>query len=512
MGSILMASKPLTPIESCTLDLHPVVSEVSEPGKVDGSISLAPTGGLAPYQYQWSHDATLLSPTASSLPTGEYTVTVTDASACQVIETYTVLEPLACEGSFFQLVRNTVNRTMDVYVASVTSGGFSPSFLFSINYKAQALDALGFNQADGYIYGLGKGNKHLIKIGAAGIGKDLGPLAGIDLSLNYTSAVCNGSDYYLYGNGNPGALYKVAIGSLSVTTLNGAISMGKDIGYLTDGTRSFIVTVRDGRLGRYNIGTPSSSAILPVVSVGANPLNNDNEFTSLWVDDDRSIFVYNSNSGQGHRIVNIGGTFYSFDLGSFGYTIPLTDGMSCLDGGPAVPCQIKIAVQSLVCDDGSGTGSIDIKATSGTIGSTVLQYHWSNGATTRDITALASGTYSVTVFDDFGCFETLDIVVPVCSASKTKPAIQALDFSAVQIFPNPTKSRFELRIPSTQAEQVDIRLSDVNGRLVFSRKEQLVDGNNAIQFTLNGLQSGIYFVQLKRASGLAQTKRLIVLR
>lgn len=47
---------------------------------IDGSATVTASGGLAPYTYSWSTNQT--GPTASNLPAGTYTVTVTDANSC----------------------------------------------------------------------------------------------------------------------------------------------------------------------------------------------------------------------------------------------------------------------------------------------------------------------------------------------------------------------------------------------------------------------------------------------
>ncbi len=54
----------------------------------DGSIQTSVTNGLAPYTYSWSNGAT--TSTLANVCPGNYTVTVTGANGCSVIETFTV--------------------------------------------------------------------------------------------------------------------------------------------------------------------------------------------------------------------------------------------------------------------------------------------------------------------------------------------------------------------------------------------------------------------------------------
>lgn len=50
--------------------------------QANGAITATPTGGTAPYSYQWNNSATTASVTG--LPTGSYSVTITDANGCNV--------------------------------------------------------------------------------------------------------------------------------------------------------------------------------------------------------------------------------------------------------------------------------------------------------------------------------------------------------------------------------------------------------------------------------------------
>ena len=50
-----------------------------------GSITLIVIGGVAPYSFEWNHDATLNSSSAQNLCEGNYTVIVTDANGCEVL-------------------------------------------------------------------------------------------------------------------------------------------------------------------------------------------------------------------------------------------------------------------------------------------------------------------------------------------------------------------------------------------------------------------------------------------
>lgn len=64
-------------------------------GDCNGSLSVLPSGGLAPYIYTWSNGANTSSITG--LCAGTYDITVTDQQTCQTISSYTLLEPQALQ-------------------------------------------------------------------------------------------------------------------------------------------------------------------------------------------------------------------------------------------------------------------------------------------------------------------------------------------------------------------------------------------------------------------------------
>lgn len=57
---------------------------------------------------------------------------------------------------------------------------------------------------------------------------------------------------------------------------------------------------------------------------------------------------------------------------------------------------------------GFNNGAVDLTVTGGT---GPYSYSWSNGATTQDITALASGSYTATVTDANGCYQTATVTI-----------------------------------------------------------------------------------------------------
>jgi N-acetyl-anhydromuramyl-L-alanine amidase AmpD len=74
-----------------TLVVDAAVRGISCAGDGNGSITLAPTSGLAPFQYQWSTGG--IGASLTLLQAGNYLLTVTDARGCSITDSYSILEP-----------------------------------------------------------------------------------------------------------------------------------------------------------------------------------------------------------------------------------------------------------------------------------------------------------------------------------------------------------------------------------------------------------------------------------
>ncbi|MBK6995748.1 MAG: SprB repeat-containing protein [Lewinellaceae bacterium] len=66
------------------------VTDLSANGANDGTATAAPTGGNPGYQYLWNTGST--SQSITNLPSGNYTVSVSDVMGCTAVQTVTVNE------------------------------------------------------------------------------------------------------------------------------------------------------------------------------------------------------------------------------------------------------------------------------------------------------------------------------------------------------------------------------------------------------------------------------------
>ena len=125
----------ITDANNCDTSVCVTVSNVSGPtvsatsasttcnGTCDGSVSASATGGLSPYNYQWSNG------TSIGLCTGTYAVTVTDANNCTDTVSITVPEP---QPVIATVSNDTTICAGDAAVisAAATGGSGAPYFFF----------------------------------------------------------------------------------------------------------------------------------------------------------------------------------------------------------------------------------------------------------------------------------------------------------------------------------------------------------------------------------------------
>jgi len=79
----------------------------------------------------------------------------------------------------------------------------------------------------------------------------------------------------------------------------------------------------------------------------------------------------------------------------------------------------------------------------------------------------------------------------------------------LKLYPNPSKGNFEIEFVAKSAENVEIKLTDLNGKVVFTSTQKTVFGINRIAFNIVSVANGIYSLNIVTGEGLYQQKLLI---
>jgi hypothetical protein len=130
-------------------------------------------------------------------------------------------------------------------------------------------------------------------------------------------------------------------------------------------------------------------------------------------------------------------------------------------------------------------------------GSGQTAYLWTGGATTQTLTVTTAGTYTATVTNANGCMKSDAIVVTV------NPCLGLEEATWVaEIFPNPATDQVQINF-GTAVNAVNLELIDAQGKTVYTQRNF---SGTATTIQLNGLNSGLYFLQIEQAGSVSQYK------
>ncbi len=184
------------------------------------------------------------------------------------------------------------------------------------------------------------------------------------------------------------------------------------------------------------------------------------------------------------------------------YTVTVTDGNGCTKTASVIitePSAISVATSSV-----GSTGSNGSATATPSGGVSPYTYSWNNALVTATINGLAPGTYTVTVTDASGCTKTATVVVD---------NLLAIDFAqaginVLEAFPNPNKGEFTLKLQLFNADNVNVYITDLTGKQVFSSKKANITSLNE-NISLKNLSSGVYMLSAETSKGKAFVKLMV---
>ncbi|MFN8299670.1 MAG: choice-of-anchor L domain-containing protein [Chitinophagales bacterium] len=369
-------------------------------GNTLGSINLTVSGGTGAYSYAWSNGAATQNLTG--LASGAYTVTVADANGCTVTRSVTITAPAAI--SITPAATNPAcNAGATGSINLTVTGGTSP---YTYNWGGGITTQNRTGLAAGTYNVTVTDNSSC----TASASVTLTQPAVLSATNTATNVNCNG--------GATGAITVTVAGGTSPYTYNwgGGITTQNRTG-LTAGT--YTVTVTDNQsCTATTSATITQPAVLAATETHTNVSCNAGSNGSIDITVTGGTTPYTYNWGGGVTTEDRSG------LAAGTYTITVTDNKGCTVTRSATltqPTALSITKTStnITCNAGTN-GAVDITVAGG---STAYSYAWSNGATTQDITAIAAGTYVVTVTDANGCTATNSTTITQPTAITITPAI-----------------------------------------------------------------------------------------
>lgn len=386
-----------------TLTANPTQTNIACNGASTGSISLNPSGGTPAYTYSWSPNVSNTL-TASGLPAGAYSYTITDALACPLVGNITLTQPLALTltvnafaAKCFSVCDGTANATV--------SGGTGP-------YTYSWTPGVITGQGTASVTSLCAGSYSLAVRDASNcpISTTFTITQPLPITPNVTTVsptcggLCNGSISSV-PSGGTGAPYTFTLISSSGTPTVAAPpftnlcagSYTLQIGDAGTCTKTVTVTLTQPNPVTLNLNaTPlncfggSNSTISSVIG-GGTP-----GYTVTW-GSGPSPGLTQTNQGQGV------------------HTATVTDANGCTANAsvnivPPPDLTITITPTQPNCN-GQCTGVATASVSGGTPNYNIT---WSIGGSGNTISNLCAGTYSATVVDNKGCtkIQSVSIIAP----------------------------------------------------------------------------------------------------
>ncbi len=394
INTMVVVNKP-----SCSsFNVTSTATPVSCYGGNDGTASASLTGGTAPYTYAWNSTPSQTTSTATGLPTGMYTVLVTDAGGCIDASSSTILQP--------NLLTNTITHV------DVTSVGAS-------NGSATA-NPLGGTPGYTYLWGPGGQTTQTIN----GLSSATG---GTVYYLNITdSQACTVSDSVLI-NQPPCNEFMIAVNTVGASCYGAA--NGNATVVVGDGVGPYTITWSTGATGVYSISNLSAGSY----SVTVTDAMNCTTFQSFVIQQPNALSISltptnitctNAQDGTIDLTI-LGGTgpymfAWSFggrviasyqdliNLGPGTYSVVVTDANGCSVSGSIgitqpTPLTATYTYTDALCF-GNANGTINATPAGGTL---PYAYAWDGPgtftATSQDLSGLSNGLYELQMSDANGC-------------------------------------------------------------------------------------------------------------
>jgi hypothetical protein len=123
------------------------------------------------------------------------------------------------------------------------------------------------------------------------------------------------------------------------------------------------------------------------------------------------------------------------------------------------------------------------------------------GATNQKLVIPVTGRYFAVVTQN-GCSS-----VPSDTLFVIKLGVGALAQTEVRVYPNPTSGQVYVNLPNGATQEVMVQVMDASGRVV--RTAQLSNNQNAFEFDLSGMASGLYLVRFNQGNETKTVKLMV---
>lgn len=442
-------------------------------GGCNGLAMANPTGGTLPYTYVWANPISV-GQTVTGLCAGSYSLTLTDANACQDIQVVTLVAPPSI--SVNPAVTPASCGSNNGSISAIAYSGNAP---YAFNWLPPVLPAQATNTT---VTGLAAGMYTVVVRDASLCTATIAiPLSNSNgpssVTVTYTDVACHGQCNGAAEITNPvgGAgpytiSWTVPVSANSVVT---NLCAGNYVGLVTDVNNCLLfqnITITEPQL----IDDNENIAIAACFgncngSIALNPTGGNGGYVYAW-----------SNAAITPSIVN---------LCPGPYSVTITDSKNCTLTASYTMPSLTTITSSLVVTNNTCFSDCNgnILATNLAGGTPPYGFNWSDPLGQSGATAigLCNGNYSVTITDAIGCYgnmlETITSPSSVTfTSSVTQPACGLCDGSAV--------------------------ITPMGGTLSYS----IVWSNSQTGSTASNLCAGVYGVQITDGNGCVSSNNVVI--
>ncbi|MCW3102409.1 MAG: hypothetical protein JWO09_849 [Bacteroidetes bacterium] len=372
-------------------------TNVSCNGGTNGSATAAANGGTPGYTYSWNTSPAQAGATATNLSAGTYTVTVTDLNLCTATATVTITEPPALTVSISAQTNISCNGGSNGAATAAGNGG-APGYTYSWN-TSPVQNGISATALSAGTYTVTISDLNSCTSTAT---VTITEPTAVSVSISsQTDVSCNGGN-----NGNATAAGNGGTPAYAYSWNTSPVQLTATASSLAAGT--YTVTVSDQN-------SCTSTATVTITEPTGMSLN---------ISSQNNVSCNGGTNGDATALANGGAPAYTYswntspvqatatasNLAAGTYTVTATDANSCSATTTVTitePTALTLSLDTKTnpACNGTSTGSIYTLAAGGTGAYT---FAWSPNVSTADsATAIAAGSYTITVTDANSCTASL---------------------------------------------------------------------------------------------------------
>ena len=443
----------------------------------DGTVTVSPITGVAPYTFIWSTGEIIN--TIDSMDIGNYTVLVTDATGCTTEVSYNAEDPY-----------------------DITFGGMQPPTCPEGDDGFSFVNSSGcpcMFSTCGFDWVSGDSTKTATSL-----------IEGWNVVTITHMDGCVVVDSVLIPNAAP-VMDSMTVGPIVCATdplassfvdLHLSDSANTTVSWSFGATTTYVDSL-DAGMYYVNLHDTLRNCFATDSVVFAAP------DTLLLTLNGINVDCFGNNTGTIDAVVTGGEQSYQYDwsngsltsgingLTAGMYSATVTDSLGCVvtDSLEIIEPDELIATINTYWNDSIGTcdGGATVVTQGGILPYTYL---WDDpSSTTNDmVTGLCAGTYEVTITDSNGCISTVDVTI------LNTLGITELEGTTIEMFPNPSNGIVQINLSNDQLLGNEFSVLDNSGRLVYEGTLETL----STKVDLGGAANGVYFIQLEGVTEVFQ--------